>query len=84
MYYTYILINQEGNKTYTGSTSNILRRLEEHNAGKNKFTSLYRPFEILHLEEFDSLKKAVEKEKFYKSTTGRRRIKEFLGKWKIK
>ena len=78
MYYTYILLSCDGKKTYTGSTSNILRRLEEHNLGKNKFTKSYRPFEIIHIEEFDTINKAIAMEKFYKSTSGRRKIKKFV------
>ncbi len=83
MYFTYILISYDRKKTYTGSTNDVDRRLEEHNSGKNKFTKAFRPFEMLHLDRFDTLREAIQMEKFYKSITGRRRIKGFIEQWKI-
>jgi len=82
LFYTYILINKSASKTYTGSTTNLGRRLSEHNSGKVSFSRAYRPYEIVHYEVFESQKEAREKEKFYKSTTGRRRLKVIIAKWK--
>ena len=76
MYYVYILLNDSETRTYTGVSDNIDKRLAEHNAGRVKSSSPYRPYRIAHFEGFKSLKEAREKERFYKSTTGRRRIKE--------
>lgn len=78
MYFLYILINAGRNRTYTGVTKNVSQRLREHNAGKVKSSRPYRPYTIFHTESFLTLPEALEKEKFYKSTTGRRRIKEFF------
>jgi putative endonuclease len=36
--YCYILYSPKLNKYYVGSTTDIKRRLEEHNRGKEKFT----------------------------------------------
>ena len=35
-------------------------------------------YHIIHTESFETLKEARQKERFYKSTTGRRRIKEMF------
>jgi putative endonuclease len=80
MYYVYILLNEAGNRTYTGVASDVEKRLMEHNAGKVKSSRPYRPYKILHTEAFETLKEARQKEKFYKSTTGRRRLKDMFFK----
>jgi len=76
MYYVYILLNEEKTRTYTGVAEDVNERLAVHNAGRVKSSSPYRPYEIIHTESFETLIEARQKEKFYKSTTGRRRIKE--------
>ena len=78
MYYVYILLNETGNRTYTGVAKDIDKRLAEHNAGKVKSSSPHGPYRIIHSESFETLKKARQKENFYKSTTGRRRLKEMF------
>ena len=78
MYYTYILISKNEKRTYTGSTGDLARRVEEHNAGKVFSTKPYRPYEVLHCEEFLTLKEARGRESFFKSTSGRRQIIQFV------
>ena len=78
MYYVYILLNEAKIRTYTGVAEDVNKRLTEHNAGRVKASRPYRPYKIIHTESFETLKEARQKEKFYKSTTGRRRIKEMF------
>lgn len=78
MYYGYILLNERKTRTYTGVSNDALKRLKEHNAGRIKSSKLYRPYKIIYTESFDTLKEARTKEKFYKSTTGRRRLSEMF------
>ena len=84
MYYTYILISQDGRHTYTGSTDNITRRLNEHNGGKVKSSRFYLPYVILHVDEFQSFREARQKEKFYKTTSGRRILKKIVENWRAR
>lgn len=56
------------------------RRLKEHNSGKSKYTSKFIPWEIIHKEEFDNRIEARSKEKYYKSSAGRRKLKHLLDK----
>lgn len=79
-YYVYILKSRCYNKTYIGYTNNLERRLKEHNSGKSVFTSKFVPWEIIYYEEFDNELEARNKEKYYKSTSGRRRLKFLLNK----
>ena len=78
MYYLYILLNEAKTRTYTGVANDVNKRLAEHNAGRVKSSRPYRPYEIVHTELFGTLSEARQKEKFYKSTTGRRRLREML------
>lgn len=78
MYYLYVLLSERKRRTYTGVSNNIEKRLEDHNAGKVKSSRSHRPYKVIHHEQFDTLTEARQKERFYKSTTGRRRLKEML------
>ena len=84
MPYTYVLISKSGKKTYTGVTSNLQRRLKEHNLGKDEFSKKFKPFALLFCEEYSSLKEAMVREKFYKSTTGRRELKKKFQEWRAR
>jgi putative endonuclease len=80
MYYVYILLNEAKTRTYTGVAEDVNERLAVHNAGRVKVSRPYRPYDIIHTESFETLKEARQKERFYKSTTGRRKIKEMFFK----
>jgi len=78
MYYVYILLNEAKTRTYTGVAEDVNERLAVHNAGRVKSSSPYRPYKVIHTESFETLSEARQKEKFYKTTIGRRRLKEML------
>ena len=59
-------------------TDNIERRLSEHNSGKVTSTKGYIPWELVHLETFDSRVEARKREKFLKSGDGRAFLKRIL------
>jgi putative endonuclease len=68
MYYLYILQSEKRRYSYVGTTDNLERRLFQHNNGKSKATKPYRPFLLVHKEEFITLAEARKKEWFYKCT----------------
>ncbi|MCL5784155.1 MAG: GIY-YIG nuclease family protein [Patescibacteria group bacterium] len=80
MYYTYVLKSLKNGKLYTGSTNNLVRRLEEHNSGKSKYTRLTRPFKIIYKEEFKTRSEAHKRELFLKTGKGREWFKTILNK----
>ena len=61
-YYTYILFFKKLDKYYIGSTSNLERRLEEHNRGKTTFTKTGIPWILVYYEEFNSKTEAIKRE----------------------
>ena len=75
MFFVYILYSEKYKRTYTGQTENINKRLSQHNTGKNKSTKSYVPWKIIHLEKYATRKEALEREKYLKSSAGRRFIK---------
>ncbi len=75
MYYTYILKSRNKNWIYTGYTSNLKRRLEEHNRGLNKSTKPYKPLELVFYEAFKSKIDAKRREEYLKTTKGKRTLR---------
>lgn len=49
-YFVYILQSQKDNKFYTGYSSDVVKRLDEHNAGKVMSTKHRRPFKLVYFE----------------------------------
>lgn len=79
-YFVYILKSIEYDKTYVGMTNNLERRLSEHNAGKSIYTRKFKPWKLVYKEEVLDRKSAREKEKYYKTSAGRKKIKLILHK----
>jgi len=71
-HYVYILTSEmDKNRHYTGLTKNIENRLKEHNSGRVKSTSKYKPWRLETVIAFRSREKAAEFEKYLKSHSGR-------------
>jgi len=69
-YYLYILRSLKDKKHYTGISSNVEKRLAQHNSGKTRSTKIRRPFILIYTEEFNSRSEAREREKYLKSYQG--------------
>jgi len=80
-YFIYILYSPSFKRTYTGQTDNLSNRLLYHNSGKVKSTKPYRPWILIHSEQFESRAETIKKEKWYKTNTGRKKISEILNKY---
>lgn len=78
LFYIYVLQSQKDLRTYTGYTENVDRRLKEHNAGKVKATQYRTPFKLLFTEQFPSKKEAKQRELWWKSSIGRKKLKELF------
>jgi putative endonuclease len=79
IYYVYILKSLTNGRFYIGQTNNIERRLRDHNSGQSRYTSLTKPFILLHTEEFSTRAEAVRRERNLKSGKGREWIRENFG-----
>jgi len=74
----YILQSQKDKRTYVGSTNNISRRLREHNQGRVKSTKSRLPLLVLFTEHFKTIQEARKREKWWKSSTGRKELKSWF------
>ena len=71
MFTVYVLLSKKDNKRYIGCSSNLDRRLAEHNSGLVKSTKNRRPLKLIYSEEYDQKSEALRREKFFKSGKGR-------------
>lgn len=78
MFYVYILQSEKTLKLYKGSTSDLKRRLHEHNSGKTKSTRNNGEWKLIYYEAFLNKKDALIEERFLKTGKGRDRIKYLL------
>ena len=78
MPHTYILFSEKLNKYYIGSTSDINRRIEDHNRGKEKFTRTGTPWQIVYSEQFEILADARRRELQIKKQKSRKYIERLI------
>lgn len=78
MYKIYILKSINHSKTYVGYTNNLKRRLIEHNSGRSSYTKIYKPWKLIYEENYKNVVEARNKEKYFKSCAGRKKIKKIL------
>ena len=81
MFTVYVMHSQKYDKIYVGYSSDLEDRFKSHNElGTKGWTIKFRPWKIIHTEEFKSKKEAMRREKELKSSAGRRWIRrELLG-----
>jgi putative endonuclease len=78
MYFVYVLQSEKDGRLYKGFTEDLKRRIKEHNNGKNKSTKGYIPWKLIYFEEVKSRLEAREREKFFKSGSGREYLKNIM------
>ena len=78
MYYVYILIRQRDGKLYTGFSANLKRRMQEHKQKKTQTTARMGGISLIYYEAFISEKDARKREKYLKTTQGKRTLKIML------
>lgn len=62
-YYVYILKSEMDGTYYKGSTSDYLKRLEEHNRGLSRYTSSKVPWRLVYVEEHPDKQSALIRER---------------------
>jgi putative endonuclease len=75
MFYTYVLKSKKDKKLYIGWTNDLKRRVFNHNNGKVIATKSRIPLEIVYYEACQSQKKAIQREKYFKTGFGRKFLK---------
>ena len=85
--YIYILTNKNHTVLYTGVTSNLGIRIQQHRTGKfvNSFTSKYNVTILIYYEEFDNIVEAIAREKQLKAGSRQNKVElinRFNPEWK--
>lgn len=60
--YVYLLYSKKHGRHYLGWTTDLRRRLKEHNEGKRGYTKTWGPWKLLGYEVYDSLTPAKVRE----------------------
>lgn len=64
--FVYLLRSLKSGKFYLGWTTDLKRRLNEHNLGESRYTRLRGPWELISYESFSDINSAKERERILK------------------
>jgi putative endonuclease len=75
MFTVYVLRSKRTGLYYTGSTSDLGRRLKEHNSDVSFSTKNRGPWELVHREDYATRREAMRRERQLKTGKGRDEIR---------
>ena len=79
MFYVYVLSSQKDrSRLYIGYTADLKKRIIKHNQKENRSTKPYSPWKLIYYEACLNKNDAKRREKYLKTTQGRRLIKRRL------
>lgn len=70
-YYVYVLKSQKDGLLYTGYTSDLRKRLNQHESGQVASTKNRLPLELIYFEGCRNQQDATRREKYLKSGNGK-------------
>ena len=74
----YVIKSEINSDLYVGITQRLNQRLKEHDSGTNRYTKGLRPWKLVYTEQYDNWSQARLKEKYYKSGSGKEKLKQIL------
>ncbi|MDA3818057.1 MAG: GIY-YIG nuclease family protein [Prolixibacteraceae bacterium] len=77
-FYVYVLKSEKDGNNYVGFTGDLRKRLIEHEKGLVKSTANRRPLKLIYFEGCLSQYDATKREKYLKTSWGKRYIKSRL------
>lgn len=80
-YYIYVLKSEKDGMLYTGYTHDLKERLKMHNEGRISSTKNRFPFKLIYFEGCLNQQDATHREKYLKTTWGKRYLKERLKRY---
>lgn len=78
MFFTYVLLSKKDGKHYIGYSNNLKQRVFEHDNGNVEATKYRLPVVLVYYEACLNQRKALEREKYFKTGFGRRFLKNRL------
>ncbi|MBU2260050.1 GIY-YIG nuclease family protein [Patescibacteria group bacterium] len=76
MYHVYLIKSKPNGKWYIGYTTDLKRRLAEHNRHNNVSTARESSWKLIYCETYLNKMDALGRERFLKSGSGRRFLKK--------
>jgi putative endonuclease len=76
MYYAYVLKSVNHDYYYKGHCHDLEKRLSQHNSGMTESLRPYIPFRMVYAESFELESEAIKREKYFKTSAGRRYLKK--------
>ena len=83
-YCLYILKSVKFERYNIRTSSNVEKRLKEHNTGKSKSTRPYRPWILIYIEEFSEKNQAYKREYYLKQPVGYLEKLKIIKDWEAK
>jgi putative endonuclease len=77
-FYVYTIHSKKSDTVYTGYTTNLIRRVKEHNLGVNRATKPYKPWRLIYYEACTNRIDAKRRETYLKTSEGGRLLKRRL------
>ena len=82
MYYVYVIECQEDKSWYIGYSSNLKRRIQEHQNGVGcRTTAWKRKWKLIYYEAYVDKRDAIGREKYLKSGSGRRYLNKQMANY---
>jgi putative endonuclease len=78
MFYIYVLQSESDDGLYIGFSTDLRRRLKEHQEGKSFATSYRKPWRLIYYEVYLEEEDALGRERYLKSGGGRRFLQSQL------
>ena len=79
-YYVYTILSLKDFDIYTGITTDLKNRIQEHMRGVVSYSKIRIPFKLIHYKYFINLNDARRRQMFLKTNVGRSQLKESLKK----
>ena len=78
MFTVYAMYSMVDGRIYVGFTSDVNKRVKQHNSGVTKSTKGYRPWKMFYSEPVETREEARIREKYLKSGIGKEFLKSYL------
>jgi len=77
-YCVYVLFSEKDNMLYTGYTSDLQRRMQQHYNGESPNTSKRLPVKLIFCEYYLFKEDAERRENYFKTSAGKKALKIML------